>query len=828
VGRDRELELLLDGMARAREGTGQVFSIIGEAGVGKSRFLYEFRKAVSTEDITFLEGKCLSYSKGVPYHPIIDILKGNFNIGEEDADEGVRKKVRNFLKLLKADEASILPYLLELLGVADPGIDRLQTSPEGIKDRILASVRQILVMGSQIRPLVIAIEDLHWTDNATEDTLKWLLESVPGARVLIIFTYRPEFVHAWEGRSYHNRITLNRLSNRESLLVASHLLGTDDVAPELQKLILEKTEGVPFFIEESIKSLQEMGVIKKEGDRVLIEENFESITIPPTVQDMIMARVDRLSDGAKAVLQAGATIEREFSGDLIREVTGLPESQLLTHLSALKDAELLYERGITPRISYIFRHALTREVVYESILSRRRRELHARIGASIEKIYKTNLGEYYEILSDHFALGGDFARAADYAKLASRKAEKNASLTDAIPYARKRISYLDRLHDAKDGWKNMIDARTVLGLYLSQINRWAEAGEAVAPVVRLAREKDYRKRLGQIQSVMGCYHGFIEENIPKALQALEESLRIASEENDIITLILTNMWLGVMNGFNCDFAKTRASIQRSVDINLAAKSLWGIASMKAQLAYFGHYWPGQIYSLAEISSEALKVAEESGDPISRGMAHTTYGTCCYAKGKLKDAENRILEGKSLHERIGMYGWASLGNISLAETYFAMKAYRKSSSAFSQALRLYESGRMQPSSVRAAKLGAVRCGVLLGERDVDLESLRVVPEKNRFKLLEGSTSRMLGDILLNLGGSQLAESERWMQKAIEADSGNGMKFNLGMDHALYGELFAHRGYRDRAREQFGKAAEVMRGCGADGWVEKYRKEMALLA
>jgi len=468
VGRERELELLLDAFERAKEGNGQAFSIIGEAGIGKSRFLYEFRKAVSNEDITFLEGKCLSYGKGVPYHPIIDVLKGNFNIGDDETEDGIRKKIEDSLKLMRIEEAKTLPYLLELLGVKDVGIDRISMSPEGLKERIIEAVRQSILKGAEIRPLVIAIEDLHWADQSTEQALKWLLENVPGANVLVLFTYRPEFLHTWGGRSYHNQITLNRLSNRESLLMVSRFLGTEAVDPELQKLIVSKTEGVPFFIEEFVKSLQNLKMIKSEDGRVLLQGGPQSLSIPSTIQDMIMARVDRLPDAAKAVLQTGSVIEREFSHDLILKAVGLPEPELLTHFAALKDAELLYERGIYPRSSYVFRHALTREVVYASILDRRRRELHSQIGTAIEELRKDDLAEQYEVLSEHFCQSEDYAKAAGYAKRAARKAEKSASLTDAITHARKRVLFLEKLPDSGDGSK--VSRITLIGPLRSHIN----------------------------------------------------------------------------------------------------------------------------------------------------------------------------------------------------------------------------------------------------------------------------------------------------------------------------------------------------------------------
>ena len=233
--------------------------------------------------------------------------------------------------------------------------------------------RIIILKGSETRPLVFAFEDLHWMDKSSEDASKYLLESIPGARVLMIFTYRPEFVPTWGSKSFHSQLTLNRLSNRESLAVVAHLLGSDNIAPDLQQLILEKTEGVPFFIEELVRSLRDVGIIQRTNDEYHLAKDIDRLTIPSTIQDVIMARVDSLTDATKEVLQAGSAIEREFSYELIRAVTELPEQELLHHLSVLKDAELLYERGIFPQSTYVFRHAITREVVYNSILAKRKK-----------------------------------------------------------------------------------------------------------------------------------------------------------------------------------------------------------------------------------------------------------------------------------------------------------------------------------------------------------------------------------------------------------------------------------------------------------------------
>ncbi len=217
----------------------------------------------------------------------------------------------------------------------------------------------MILKRSEQRPLVLAFEDLHWIDKSSEESAKYLLESIPGARVMMIFTYRPEFVHTWGGKSFHSQVNLNRLSNQESIAMVSHILGSDDVAMDLSDLILEKTDGVPFFIEEFVRALKDMEIIMR-NESYHLAQDIDRVAIPSTIQDVIMARLDSLPDATKEVLQAGSAIDREFSFKLIKAVTELPELELLSYLSALMYAELIYERGIFPESTYIFKHAITR------------------------------------------------------------------------------------------------------------------------------------------------------------------------------------------------------------------------------------------------------------------------------------------------------------------------------------------------------------------------------------------------------------------------------------------------------------------------------------
>jgi len=827
VGRERELELLLDGFERAKAGKGQAFSIISEAGMGKSRLLYEFRKAITNENVTFLEGRCFSYSRGVAYYPWIDILKSNFHIQEEEGDQGIREKVKRGLEIMKVDEVSTLPYFLELLSAKESGIDQIPMSPEARKDRIIEALKRVTLKGSEMRPLIMAFEDLQWLDKSSEDVARNLLESIPGSRVLLIFTYRPEFVHTWGAKSYHNQITMHRLSNRESLEMVAHILGTKEIEKTLEELILEKTEGVPFFIEEFIKSLKDLKIIERKENAYQLSQDIHQLTIPSTIQDVIMARVDSLPERTREVLQIGSVIEREFSHELIKHTMGLPEQELLSYLSALKDSELLYERGIYPHSTYVFKHTMTREVVYDSVLTKRKKKLHEQIGSAIEELYKDNLSEHYEVLSEHYFLSENYSKSADYSRLAGRKAEKAASFNNAIAYAKKRVTSLERVIQTEDVEKQIIDSRTILGLYIAQMNYFVDAKEAIDPIIELTIKRDYKRRLCHIYTILGTYYWSGEENYPEAFKAFEEALKISEEIKDIVSLALASSWFGYALGANCEFERSIKYLQRAIDINVAAKNSWGIAISKSNLAYFSHWYHGKIDLQFKTSNEGLQMAEESGDIYSKAIAHSSHGASCYGKGSLEEAEKYLLKGLEFCERISFSGWDAANQYHLGDIYFEKGNLQRSKEHFGKGILAFERNRLWPSWVGWGKVAIARSKVMNKEKDVDLESLYAHSKNNKTKAVEGCMLRYIGEILLNIDDQHLSEAEHWIQKATDADLENRTMFHLGRDFALYAELFKRKGDRSKARENLGKAIEILKECGADGWVEKYEKELTKL-
>ncbi|UCE54768.1 MAG: AAA family ATPase [Desulfobacterales bacterium] len=827
VGRERELELLLDGFERSKKGLGQAFSIVSEAGVGKSRLLYEFRKGVANEDITFLEGKCLSYSKGTAYHPIIDILKATFDVQERDGDFEIIEKIKKGLKILGTDEGSTLPFLLELLSVKDSGFDKINMSPESKKDRTMEALKRITLKGAEARTLVIAFEDLHWSDNSSEEYLKILLDSISGATIFLIFTFRPEFVHTWGGRSYHSQVNLNRLSNRESLFMVYHLLGTDNIDRDLEELILEKSEGVPLFIEEFVKSLKDLKIIEIKNGKYHLAKEIQKISIPSTIQDVIMARVDTLPEGVKKVFQVGSAIEREFNYELLKKVTGLPENELLSALSALKDSELLFERGIFPGSTYVFKHALTREVVYDSILVRRKKRLHDDIGNAIEELYADNIDAYYEILAEHYIASENYIKAAEYSRLAGRKAARAVSFTDAIFFGERWVRCLEKLPQAEEVEKKIIDARTTLAFYNIQMEYFGESKSPIDPIVELALKHNYKRRLAQIYTSMGIHSHLIEEDYLKAVEYLKKAIKMAQETNNFISLIFANHHLGHVFADNCEFHKGFYHIEKALEIVEMGNVLWSIAVHKACIAFNIYHAQGKIDLAYQTSNEALVLAEESGDILSKTEANTNHGVCCLAKGFLEEAEKHLLVGKGFSERAKLPGSRFVSNFYLGEVYFCRGEYRRAQEFYNNAISFEKIGIFGPSRFNLIRLAESLRKVMNHEKDVDLKLLDYYVSQNKLKRYDSLFRRYFGEILLNTDDEHLLEAENWIKQAIEANERYGMMFHLGQDFALYAELIRRKGDQSKAREKLDRAIEILKECGADGWVEKYEKELTKL-
>src|SRR5262249_51677000 len=410
VGRQTELEQLRKALEQAKAGHGQIVGVMGEPGVGKSRLFYEF-KLTSHGGCLVLEAYSVSYGKASPYLPVIELLKSYFQMQPQEDERSRRQKVIG--KVLELDRSleDTLPYLFALLGIDDSQASLQQMDPQIRRQRTFEALKKLFLRESLNQPLVLIFEDLHWIDTETQGFLDALSEGVTSARLLLLVNYRPEYHHEWGSKTYYTQLRLSPLGGEEAAELLNFLLGKDPSLKAVQQLILAKTEGTPFFMEEVVRTLAEEGVLSSGAGTSRMGRTTRRLHISPTVQGVLAARIDRLVPDEKALLQQLAVIGREFPLSLVRQVVPLPEEDLYRLLAALQNKEFLYEQSAFPEVEYSFKHALTQEVAYSSVLIEQRKVLHERTAQAIEGLYHSKLEDHYSDLAHHYSRSSNIPKA---------------------------------------------------------------------------------------------------------------------------------------------------------------------------------------------------------------------------------------------------------------------------------------------------------------------------------------------------------------------------------------------------------------------------------
>jgi tetratricopeptide (TPR) repeat protein len=826
VGRKMELHLLLEAFEKVKAGEGQACSIVAEAGFGKSRLVHEFEKAIVKEEATILRGRCLSYCQGVAYYPFIDLLKSAFDIGEEDAEGEIQEKVTGRLKSMGTEAVSLSPYLLHLLSVKERGGRFLSITPEARRQLINEALKRLLWKGAETRPLIIIIEDLHWMDKSSGDSLKELLDSLIHNRIFVLLAYRPEFLPDWEDRPYHLRITLKGLPDSESLDMARHLLKKEPIDPNLRTLILEKTVGNPFFIEEFIQSWREMGIIvKKRGYK--LAANIRMISVPATIQEVILTRVDSLPPPAKDLLQTGSAVQGEFSREMICQVTGLPEESVTVYLDQLKHSNLLYEKKGFPQSVFVFKHSLIREVVYNSILSPRKMALHGKIARVLEGLFQNSLEEHYSLLADHFMQAGDFVRGGRYSELAAKKAQKSAFFREAIAYARAWSRCLEQLPKTTDNQRALVDARTTLAGYYMALNLHVEAKEAVIPIVELAQKLNYRERLSGIFTAIGIHSLWVLEDSNRGFRYLDRVLKISKEERDDIAHWFAHYFLGCHLSWNCEFEKSLAHLRKSLHMSQKTRNVVGIASTKSAICAHNLALVGRVRLAYKTGQEALRLADQSQDVYIQGMAHTGFGIACYLKGRWNESEDHLIKGLAFCEKTSQVTWGALAAFWLGLLYYDCNDVVQAQNHHQKSVAILKNAGMSPSWINVQRCCLLRAQGVRNDQSSARENLSGYFERNQLKICTGWIARFIGEIYLCRGGRSLDKAEGWIRKAAAFNKKHGLPWFLGQDLVVYSEIRKKRGDRRGALEKLDQAIHLLQDCGADGHLPRLREKRTLL-
>ena len=488
IGRETEVDQLRQALGRAAGGHGQLVSLVGEPGVGKSRLVWEVTHSHRTHGWFIMHAGSVSYGKATPYLPVIDLLKGYLKIQDQDDPQTIREKVTG--KLLTLDETlkSAVSACLALLDVPVDDATWSALDPPQRRQRTLEAVKRLLLRESQIQPVLVVFEDLHWIDGETQALLDSLVESLPTARMFLLVNYRPEYAHRWGSKTYYTQLRLDPLPPDSAEVLLGALLGSDPALGPLKHVLIERTEGNPFFLEESVRTLVETRALAGERGAYRLTLALPSIQVPTTVQAILATRIDRLAGEEKRLLQAAAVIGKDVPFTVLQAIAEVPEDVLRHCLATLQAGEFLHEARLFPDLEYTFKHALTHEVAYGSLLQDRRRALHARIVEAIESLYPDRLAEHVDRLAHHAVRGERREKAVHYLRQAGIKALALSAYANAATSLEEGLAILGRLSETRSTLEQAIDLRLDLRSALILLANPERSLQVCDEAVRLAEK----------------------------------------------------------------------------------------------------------------------------------------------------------------------------------------------------------------------------------------------------------------------------------------------------------------------------------------------------
>jgi class 3 adenylate cyclase/predicted ATPase len=641
VGRQSEMDQLQRALTQAKAGHGQIVGVMGEPGLGKSRLFYEF-KLLSLSGCLVLEAYSVSHGKATAYLPVIELLKSYFDIQAQDDERTRREKVGGKVLMLDRSLEDTLPYLFALLGIEEQPSPLQQMDPQIRRKRTFEALKRLFLRESLNQPLMLIFEDLHWIDSETQGFLDVLSESVASARILLLVNHRPEYRHEWGQKTYYTQLRLTPFGREEAEEFLDALLGElqsplpvgerdrvrgmEENLHALKHLILEKTEGTPFFMEEIVQELKEQGVLPvgAHGRAPLPTD----LHLPPTVQGVLAARIDRLDPGEKALLQQLAVIGREFPLGLVKQVVAQPEEELYWLLSSLQRKEFLYEQPAFPEPEYVFKHALTQEVAYNSVLTERRKTLHEQTAQAIEQLFHDRLEEHYSELAHHYSRSSNTEKAIEYLHLAGQQAAQRSAFADAVQHLTFALGLLETMSDSQHRRQQELAIRIALGtpLVLTKGHMAPEVETTYTRALTLCQQLGDTPELFPVLLGLRRFYGTRGELL-KAYKLGEQLLSVAQSLKDSNFLLRAHVMQAELFLRSGEFSQSRAYSEQGLTLydphqHRAHTVLFGNDSgvgNRVQMAWVLYLLGYADQSVPKLD-EALALAREIGHPFDTTRA----------------------------------------------------------------------------------------------------------------------------------------------------------------------------------------------------------------
>ena len=831
VGRVGELEQLGQALDRAAAGHGQAVAVVGEAGVGKSRLAWELTRSHRTQGWLVLESGSVSYGKATPYLPVIELLKAYCRIQERDGPREIRERVAG--KLLTLDRAlePLLSPLLALLDVPvdDAAWDALERAQR--RQRTLDAVKRLLLRESQVQPLLILFEDLHWVDSETQALLDGLVESLPTARVLLLVNYRPEYEHTWGRKTYYLQLRIDPLPPESAGALLGALLGEDPSLASLTPVLIERTDGNPFFLEESVRTLVETQVLVGERGAYRLTRAPAALQMPATAQAMLAARIDRLAPEDKRLLQAAAVIGKDVPFALLHAIADMPEDTLRRGLDHLQAAEFLYEASLFPDLEYTFKHALTHEVAYGSLLQDRRCALHARIVDAMETLSPERLVEQAERLALHAFRGELWEKAVTYLRQAGAKAFARSANREAAAAFEQALAALSHLPSTPETLEQGVDIRLALRNALWPLGRFETGFGHLRDAERLATELDDPRRLGWIAAYL-AEHTRMTGHVLDAPAFAERALRIGEELGDLPLRVAANYYLGTSYFVAGDYRRTDEFFPRILQLleGDRFRERCGLAGFPVVMSR--GFWAMALAERGEFdraiaeAQDGVRLAEALDHPYSLAFVLRCLGRPYTVRGDFDRAIRVTERGLALsRDRHLPQIWSEIAD-QLGWLYALSGRAVEGLSLLEGALTTMESmGMIQWRTPVLVHLGEA---YLLAGRPEDAlatagRGLTLARERGH-RVAEAWALRLLGEIASLADRPDVATAEAHYGAAIALALELGMRPLVAHCHLGLGELHRRTGDGAKAGQRLATAKAMHRELGMSFWRE--RAEAAL--